>query len=270
MTPASLAARSLRYFWRTNVAVALGVGVAVSALAGALVVGDSVRTSLRDLALARLGNTDHLVTATALFTEELSDRVSTAPGFAPDWTGPAPVLMLEGVVIHEASGKRAGNVQVFGVDTRFWQFHGAVGVDGPEGRDAYLSRALAAELGIEIDDTLQLRIQKPTAIPSGVLQGRRDDPGRAVRLTATRVLSRDEAGEFSPRPEQGDARTIFVPLDRLQQDVEMPDRVNVLLTGRGAPTGDTEALSSLLSAQVGLADRPAGARSSRPRAVDRK
>ena len=60
MTPTALALRGLRHYWRTNLAVVLGVAVAVSVLAGALVVGASVKASLRELAVSRLGNVDHL------------------------------------------------------------------------------------------------------------------------------------------------------------------------------------------------------------------
>ena len=49
MQPRQIVLRSLTYYWRTNVAVVLGVATAVSVLAGALLVGDSVRGSLRDL-----------------------------------------------------------------------------------------------------------------------------------------------------------------------------------------------------------------------------
>ena len=51
MTAFSLVRRNLTHFWRTNLAVLAGVAVAVSVLAGALLVGASVRDSLRDLAL---------------------------------------------------------------------------------------------------------------------------------------------------------------------------------------------------------------------------
>ena len=40
--------RGLRHYWRTNAAVVLGVATAVAVLAGSLVVGDSVRGSLRE------------------------------------------------------------------------------------------------------------------------------------------------------------------------------------------------------------------------------
>ena len=46
--------RSLIHFRWINLAVLLGAGVATAVLTGALLVGDSVRGSLRDLALERL------------------------------------------------------------------------------------------------------------------------------------------------------------------------------------------------------------------------
>lgn len=49
MRTRTLVARNLVYYWRTNLAVMLGVATAVAVLTGALVVGDSVRASLRDL-----------------------------------------------------------------------------------------------------------------------------------------------------------------------------------------------------------------------------
>ena len=50
-----LVARSLRFHWRAHLGVLLGATVSTAILVGALAVGDSVRYSLRSLALARLG-----------------------------------------------------------------------------------------------------------------------------------------------------------------------------------------------------------------------
>ena len=52
----TLVARSLRFHWRSHLGVVLGTAVATTVLVGALVVGDSVRYSLRSLALRRLGS----------------------------------------------------------------------------------------------------------------------------------------------------------------------------------------------------------------------
>lgn len=56
MTLRTLITRSLRFHWRGHLGVLLGAAVGSAALIGALVVGDSVRLSLRELALQRLGN----------------------------------------------------------------------------------------------------------------------------------------------------------------------------------------------------------------------
>ncbi len=54
MRTTQLLRQTLLHYWRTNLAVVFGVATAVAVLAGALLVGDSVRASLRDLALQRL------------------------------------------------------------------------------------------------------------------------------------------------------------------------------------------------------------------------
>lgn len=256
MTRGTLVARSLRHFRRTNVAVALGVGVAVSALAGALVVGESVRASLRELALSRLGRTDAIVTAAGLFTDSMAERLASDPAFRASWSGAVPVLALEGVLSHERSGTRAGGVQVFGVDDRFWRFNAVGDVAGPAGREAFLSAALARELGAVDGDALLLRVQKPSSLPAGVVQGRRSEPGRAIRLAAARVLGPAQLGDFSPSPQQGAARTLFVPLDRLQRDLELPHRINMMLAGAGPPSPGSEdaQLQDLVERAGDLAD----------------
>src|SRR5512132_2282707 len=119
----SLVLRGLSYYWRTNVAVVLGVATAVAVLAGALLVGDSVRGSLRDLVLQRLGRVDRAVLSSGFFTERL------AKALEPDVDPPravgnvAPLVVMQGLVTDQASGRRAARVAVYGVDDRFWRFH---------------------------------------------------------------------------------------------------------------------------------------------------
>ena len=255
MTLLKLIGQSLRYYWRPHLAIILGVGIAVSALSGALIVGESVRTSLKELALSRLGKTEYIVTAAAPFTEKLAERIRSSSQFEENWRGAVPVLALDGVVIHEQNGRLASAVQVFGVDEQFWEFNEIEDIGGPENREAYLSQALARELMASNEDSLLLRVQKPSSIPAGVLQGRRNEPGRAVRLQVARVLTREQAGEFSPRAHQGEKRTIFVPLERLQLDTELLQRANMLLfEKKEATVNSIEELTALVEAQINLSD----------------
>src|SRR5215510_10156205 len=109
MRISTLLARNLAWYWRTNLAVLLGVATATGVLAGALQVGESVRASLRDLVLQRLGNTVSIVSREGFFREQLAD----------DLGGACPIIAIDGVAGHEPSGRRASDVQLYGVDERF-------------------------------------------------------------------------------------------------------------------------------------------------------
>ena len=238
MTLARLALQSLRHYRRTHTAVALGIATAVAVLAGALLVGSSVRASLAALTTSRLGGTHVVIGSELLFGEGLADRFTHAiallrtPAAQRGTPAPAiaaaPIFALEGVVQHEPSRRRASRVRVYGVDARFFAFHGVppVAFEGPTVR---LSPDLAAELGAAADDSMLVRVARPTDIPLDSLHGRRDEVGRAMRLRSAGVLGRESMGEFSLAAEQGPVRAVFVALDRLQGDLDQPDRVNTLL-----------------------------------------
>ena len=253
MTFANLVRRNLRWFWRTNTAVVLGVAVAVTVLAGALLVGSSVRASLARLALERLGATDVALTGPVFVRDALAGELQDE---SPEVAAAVPLIALDSVVAHGPSGRRASTVSLYGVDERFWAFHGRADVRAPSGREALLSAALAAELGAASGDALIARVQKPSAIPSGVLQGRRDDTSQAIRLTVAGVLPADRLGDFALGPSQGPVRALFVPLARLQRDLEQEDRANVVLVA-GEDTVDGTALVSAVDRAVAARAAPA-------------
>jgi putative ABC transport system permease protein len=212
----------------------------VAVLAGALLVGDSVRGSLRDLVLQRLGLTDRVVVSTTFFREALADELQRDPAFSNAFTGVVPLVAIEGLVSEQASRRRASRVQVYGVDERFWRFHHLAPPQATDGRSAFLSVPLARDIGAKGGDTVLVRIERPSAVPIESLHGRKDDLGRTLRLTVREVLTASALGEFSLRPQQGDVRAIFVPLRQLQEEVEQKTRVNVLLVSDRSPAqGDS-------------------------------
>src|ERR1019366_2189312 len=212
MRISTLLARNLAWYWRTNLAVLLGVATATGVLGGAALVGESVRASLRGLVLDRLGNAGFVVTRAGFFPEQLADEKPPA----------APLIVLEGVV------GRAGGIQVYGVDERFWKFQSLPGVP-PRGREVQLTAALAEELGATANDTILLRIPKFSAIPLETLHGRKDDAGKTLRLTMSGVAQRP----FSLRAQQGDVRAVYVSLAHLQREVNQPRRVNAIVAAHG-------------------------------------
>jgi ABC-type antimicrobial peptide transport system permease subunit len=135
MTFWKLIRRNLSYHARAHLGVVLGAAIGSAALIGALVVGDSVRESLTDMALRRLG-TVHFALATQdrLFQASLGSRLrtpgppnpirlgsTTVAGIYPFSTSEqSSVLALPGIVARQDGAARANRVIVLGVDVRSW------------------------------------------------------------------------------------------------------------------------------------------------------
>jgi ABC-type lipoprotein release transport system permease subunit len=233
-----LVGKNLLYFWRTNLAVASAVAIAVAVLTGALLVGDSVRGSLRDLFLARLGNTDTAVLASGFFREELASELSTSA---------APLAVFVGMVTNPRTGARRAGVEVFGVDERFWRFHGAKD-PGMEAREALLSASLAEELDVAEGDAVLLRVEKSSEVARGSLHGAKEDVGRTIRLSVRSGLATTGLSEFSIYPRQESVPALFLPLARVQRDLDEYGRVNaVLLSAHRDPESVAEALRAVVT-----------------------
>ncbi len=227
---------SLRYYAATNALVVLGVAVAVAVLAGALLVGASVRESLKQIALSRLGNTDIVVSSPTFFRTELSNTI--AGNWEPGSVNRvAPVIVAAGAVSSDESKRVASQVMVYGIDDTFASFHG-IGLPTLSGRESFVSEALASELGATAGDSITLRVARPTDIPLSSLQGRRETTGERIRLTIARVLDRASLGEFSLAPSQGPVLALYVPMARLQRDLAIGDRANTLLLKLPDESGD--------------------------------
>ena len=188
MRTSTLLARNLTWYWRTNLAVLLGVATATGVLAGALLVGDSVRASLRDLVLSRLGNADSVVTRDGFFREAAGGGV-----------GPAcPMIAIDGVAAHEPSGRRAVACRCTESTSASGNFRVKPG-EPPRGREILLSAALAQELGEQgrrHDSAARPEAFGDSAGIAARPQGRRgqDHPADDERRGAARVLAAAAAG----------------------------------------------------------------------------
>jgi putative ABC transport system permease protein len=247
MTRKQLIFRNLIYYWRTNLPIIAGIAASVAVLSGALLVGQSMRDSLRNLFYERIGATEYIVAADHLFGEKLSDAFGSE--------GPScPILYLKGIVTREQTGVRAYSVNVYGVDDRFWKFHGIESQAFPNDRAAFVSTALASRLDLERGDGLLLRVETQQDIPREWLYGRKDNVGRTIRLSYRDSVPSNRLGDFSLRPSQGDAYSLFVPLSRLQKDLSQPSRINTILIGRRAQGGELQSLRAVLQKHGSLED----------------
>ncbi len=240
-----------------HLATLTGVIAGAAALAGALVVGDSMRGSLRAQAISRLGPVDCAVTGARLFDESLASRMmETASGFQV-----CPVLRMPASITHAASQARAHRVTVLGVDDRFWRLDGKESPAHGDGvsRSVTLNTALATELGAKVGDDVIVRMESRGLVPMETLLGRRDESAASMRLTVGRIIPDEGPGSFSLEMSQRAPRNAFVLLATLQRVMKQPSRVNTLLFAATpasalADNAVCRTLSDALAKHVTLAD----------------
>jgi ABC-type antimicrobial peptide transport system permease subunit len=229
MTGWTLVARSLRFHWRAHLGVLLGGILGTAILVGALAVGDSVRESLRGMALARLGTVSLALNGgSRFFRAELAEDLS-AELKAPV----APVILLRGTAASGGGDARAGRVQVVGVTDAFWILGGGPlpgGKTGEEG-SVVLSDRLARKLRVRVGDEVLLRVDKPSLLSRDAPLSTVEDPSVALRLPVSRIVADAEFGRFSLEANQVPPFNAFVPLSLLQEKTGMKGRVNTLLAG---------------------------------------
>jgi putative ABC transport system permease protein len=253
MTLKRLRLRNLLFHWRGNLAVFLGVVVGTAVLTGALLVGDSLRGSLRERTLHQLGWVEEALIAPRFFRQALADDLTLSAAAERV----CPAIMVQGTIVVRSKGnagairRQLGGVTVLGVENNFWSAFGA-DKEPSEGERIVLNSVLGHQLDVLAADKVSLRLQKPSAIPRETLLGRRDDKSVIDDwpLTVGKVLSAEDAADsFSLRPELEAPRTVLIPLSALQQRLGLAGRCNALLA-----SGVHSPLAEPLRSHLRLAD----------------
>ncbi len=251
--------RSLRHHARSHIAVAIGVIVAAMVIGGALIVGDSVRDSLRSLTFLRLNAVDFAVVSPRFFREESVVTLRQQPGFADPFSREAPALVFPASLERQTNGDgtsqrtRAAGTTLYGCDERLFQLLDAKGSHPPTATGIVLNSKLAAELRAAPGDDITVWVELPATIPrDSLLGGKEQLSSQELRLKVDAVLPADvPAGRFSLQPSQQFPKVAFVNLQALQKALDLeavepskrnpvrkPARVNALFVHGPGEHGD--------------------------------
>ncbi len=226
---------SLKHFWQIHLTVALCTAVATGVLAGALIVGDSVRGSLRSLTTERLGAIQHALLADHFFQPDLLHRENKVPA-----------ILLNGTVVAPQTQTRASKVNILGVTDNFfafWQAETAPNLNKPAGQPfnaIVINEALQNELNVQVGDTLLVNMSQAADIHPEFLLGERDAANaiQSLRLVISDIIPTKNAGRFSLQANQSLPFNAFIPLPILQKVLGQADKVNAVFTA------DTDAISA--------------------------
>jgi putative ABC transport system permease protein len=248
---------SLTFHRRIHVAVALGVATATAVLTGALLVGDSVRGSLRRLTLDRLGKIDAVLVTPRFFRAALADEVSAYrdPKQPHVRIVAEPAVLLQATLARGSGTNRttAGQVTVIGCDERFWAFEPDSSHQHPKlsPGEIVLNEPLAEKLGAKVGDSIIVRLPRQNDIPSESALGRKTDTVRALpALRVSAIIPVEGLGRFALRPTQQLPYNAYVATATLQRALEQPDRVNAILAAVEPSTNNPSVADDVLFKQA--------------------
>lgn len=260
--------RSLIHFWQIHLAVLLGTAVATAVLTGALLVGDSVRGSLRDLTLNRLGDIDHVMLSERFFRETLAAELGASLATDVGYERVVPAMLLSGTAVNATTKMRASRVQIQGIDERFLGFWSSPETDelneflkkqpGQLFPSVVINQSLKKELNVKVGGTLLISFQQQNEIHPEFLLGRRDplDVLQTLRLSVSKIIPNSGVGQFGLRPHQNLPFNAYVSLPVLQRALGQEAKINAILTSSPSiPSADaTERMGEILQQVLMLDD----------------
>jgi putative ABC transport system permease protein len=261
--------RGIVYYRGVNLAVLLAVAVATTVIAGALIVGDSVRSSLRDMTLQRLGGISHALHSPRFFTQQLAVRLYDPEESLSESTVCAPALLLTASIVAKPADddattddgqasrgvrRRAGSVILLAIDDAGWSLLDTGKLPAPGDRGVVLGYRTAKELDVAAGSVVSLWVELPSTIPRDSLLGEREELVREIELTVEAVLDEDEgASRFSLNPSQHLPHNAFMSLSTLQARLSLDE----VVASRRNPVSHAARVNTLLVGQP-LQNAPAG------------
>lgn len=248
----TLSRRSLAYHARSHLGAILGAAVSAAVLIGALVVGDSVRESLKAMALARLGKADAaLASNDRLFTTALATNLA-----AQTKTQIAAVLQLPATAVNSDATARANQVQVLGVSDDFWKL-----APNPQSLQippdgAFINEALARHLNVQTNDTILVRVQKPSQLSLDAPLAKGEDQTVAFRLNVDRILSDNDFGRFGLVASQIPPFNAFLNQQSLAKRVGLANKANLLISDAVLPTNAVRSVWTPADAELAFRTTP--------------
>ena len=227
MTDLLIALKSLWFHRRVNLAIALGVAAATAVLTGALIVGDSMRGSLRELTLDRLGKIDVMLLSEGFFREQLATELSHLEAFPASFGQATPVIYFPNGTAERRQGDQLtnlGQVGLLGIHSQFWQM-GDESLQGlPElaADEVIINSVVAEDLGLDKQDLanamITIGIPKQTLLPADSSLGNKKNlVERVVDLKVVDIIPARSLGQFGMHPTQIPPRLVFLPIATMQE-----------------------------------------------------
>ncbi|MCL4499475.1 MAG: hypothetical protein M1335_04435, partial [Chloroflexi bacterium] len=250
--------KGILHYRATGLLICLGILIASATLTGSLVVGDSVRGSLRETVLRRLGNIDVAIFSTNLAPVSLTDHLDASSKFRQSYSHIVPVLQVIGNAVNLNTNQILPRINLIGIRSDFPLAYPSFRAPIPHERDVVVNETVANAMNLHVGDALMLHIPSMSAVPTDSLFGRRskEDAASSLRVIVSAILPKNE-GDFSLTASTGPTEDIYISREWLRMLIgEKEDCANIFLLVKSASGGDADAatVKSALEQYAQLSD----------------
>jgi len=221
--------KSAWFYRRLNLTIVLGIALSTAILVGALIIGDSVKYSLQQITVQRLGKTSQVITAgERLFGQQLATELAEKCNVET-----AALLRANGFGVIDGGDLRINQLAIWGVDVTIGNFANYPEVFQLQNNEVAINENLASLSGLKVGDEFLLRMNKLNTFPANTPFVSEKEATVSFRVKVVRILKGDELGNFNLQNIQSAPRNVFLNLQGLNEQMGLQQKANVLLVAEG-------------------------------------
>ncbi len=221
--------KSAWFYRKLNLTIILGIALSTAILVGALIIGDSVKYSLQQITVQRLGKTSQVITAgERLFGQQLAIELAEKTG-----TETAALLRANGFGVIDGGDLRINQLAVWGADAAIGNFANYPELFQLQNNEVAINENLASLSGLKVGDEFLLRLNKLNTFPANTPFVSEKEATVSFRVSVARILKPDELGNFNLQNIQSAPRNVFLNLQWLNEQMGLQQKANVLLVAEG-------------------------------------
>jgi len=219
-----IALRSLFYDRKGLIYQILIIILLTAVITGSLMTGNSVRGSLKETSLEKIGNTGIMISSgIRYFSPVLATKMETATGLRT--TG---LLEIDGYCQNFSTGAASPPVKIYAVDDTFFPFQGNDTITIKKG-EAAINTKLASHLNIKPGDDIIIRFSALSDLPADAPFSPDENTTVSIVIRTGKILAGSESGNFSLGISQITPLNIFIGLSDLKNRIENFPGINRLL-----------------------------------------
>lgn len=235
--------KSFLHFKFKHLAVIIGVIISTAVITGSLIVGDSVKYSLKNIVNHRLGKTEF-----SLSTGEKFVRCQLAGEISQKLNVKASALMIaNGIIKNPENNSVLNKIQILGIDSSFWNLSD-IEMSEITDEDVFVSENTANKLKLSIEDEIILKFEKLSVIPLNSPYNTNEAPYITLRLKVKQIVSNVNLGNFNLKKNQVSPYNVFISRNLLSEKLDLKDLANLILIYSNKQENiSTELLNSTLN-----------------------